>query len=38
MVFPAYEFDQEVYEHRLDGEREPYKFGSYYIYEADTTS
>lgn len=32
------EFDQEVYDYRNDGEREPFKFGSYYIYEADTTT
>jgi len=32
------EFDQEVYDHRLTGEREPFKFGSYYVYEADTTT
>ncbi len=29
------EFDNDVFNARLDGEQEPYRYGSYFIYEAN---
>ena len=29
------EFDKDVFEARLEGDMEPYRYGSYFIYEAN---
>ncbi len=29
------EFDKDIFEARLNGSMEPYRYGSYYIYEAN---